>query len=141
MTEEDLWIDGPDDIANAPMPKRRGARSKGRNSNAKSAGTYTMIPHDRGLKLAKCTGDSVLAVLIALECAIYEAKRNRAARCNRVALTNHLLKRYRITHQAKNRGLRRLTATGVITVEWSNKSAPMVTHHWYTKGGELKGVR
>ena len=94
-----------------------------------------MIPHDRGLKLAKFTGDSVLAVLIALECAVYGAESNQ------VALTNNLLKRYGIVRQVKNRGLRRLVAAGVITVEWREQLAPIVTHHWYTKSGKLKGVR
>lgn len=99
---------------------------------AKLVGTWAQIPHDRGLKLAKRVRDPVLAVLLALEHAIH------TTHSNQVDLTNNLLGRYGITRQSKNRGLRQLAAAGVITVEWREKSAPAVTHHWYTKGGRLK---
>jgi hypothetical protein len=102
---------------------------------AKSAGTWAQIPHDRGLKLAKRLGNPVLAVLLALEQAVHDA------RSNCVKLTNELLGRYRISQQSKNRALRQLVAADVVTVEWHGRAAPTVTHHWYTKGGELKGVR
>jgi hypothetical protein len=50
---DDLWIDGPDDIANAPIPNRRHRR---RPARIKLTGTWAKIPHDRGLELAKRAG-------------------------------------------------------------------------------------
>jgi hypothetical protein len=128
---DDLWIDGPDVIASAPAPKRRRKRRR------ELDGTYAKIPHDRGLKLAKQAGSPVLAVLLALEHAVHEAHNNR------VKLTNGLLKRYGISSQSKVRGLRQLTMAEVISVERGRGryGAPTVTHHWYTRHGELKGVR
>jgi hypothetical protein len=130
---DDLWIDGPDDIANAPIPNRRHRRCPAR---IKLTGTWAKIPHDRGLELAKRVGSPVLAVLLALEHIIHDA------RSNRVKLTNGLLKQYGITRQSKTRGLRRLVAADVITVErGGGREAPIVTHRWYTKYGKLCRVR
>ena len=126
-----LWIDGPDDIANAPKPRRRRSPAK-----IKLAGTWAKIPHDRGLELAKRVGSPVLAVLLALEHIIHDAGSNR------VKLTNGLLKQYGITRQSKTRGLRQLVAANVITLEQcGEREAPVVTHHWYTKYGKLRGAR
>jgi hypothetical protein len=97
----------------------------------KLAGTWAQIPHDRGLKLAQRLGNSVLAVLLALEQAVHHA------RSNRVKLTNNLFKQYGLARQSKNRGLRLLAEAGVVTIEWDGKAAPTVTHHWYTKSGKL----
>jgi hypothetical protein len=94
--------------------------------------TWAPIPHHRGLKLAEKTGNAMLAVLLALEAAIHEA------RSNQVELTNSLLKLYGITSQTKIRGLRRLAGAGDIAVEWRGLKAPIVTHHWYTTEGKLK---
>jgi hypothetical protein len=131
---EDLWIDGPDDIANAPDQKRRRKQRRGLLER-----TYAKIPHDRGLKLAKRIGNPALAVLLALEHVIHDAHSNR------VKLTNGLLERYGISPQSKARGLRQLAAEGTISVASDGRrghgGAPMVTHHWYTRRGELKGVR
>jgi hypothetical protein len=56
-----------------------------------------------------------------------------------VKLTNDILDRYGITRQSKIRALRQIATAGVILVEWNGRgAAPMVTHHWYTKKGELK---
>jgi hypothetical protein len=128
---DDLWIDGPDDIANAPDLKRQRKRRR------ELDGTYAKIPHDRGLKLAKQAGSPVLAVLLALEHAIHKTRNNR------VRLTNGLLERYGISRQSKVRGLRQLTTAEVISVERGRGryGAPAVTHHWYTRHGKLKGVR
>jgi hypothetical protein len=127
----DLWIDGPDDIANAKMPKRRRKwRAMVRESLTR---TYTRIPHDGGLKLAKQAGNALLAVLLALDRAIYEAKGNP------VKLTNDLLGRYGISAQSKTRGLRQLAAAGIISFGGQPREAPMVTHHWYTPRGKFKG--
>ena len=126
---DSLWIDGPDDIANAPGPRRRRRSS----AKVKLTGTWAKFPHDRGLKLAKQAKSPVLAVLLALEHIIHEAGSNR------VKLTNHLLKPYGITSQSKGRGLFQLAAAGVITVErCGQREAPVVTHHWYTKRGGLR---
>ena len=94
--------------------------------------TWAKIPHNRGLKLAKQTKNSVLAVLLALESAVYDA------RCNQVKLTNHQLNTYKISRQAKIKGLRQLIAAEVVSVEWNGLEAPVVTHHWYTKQGKLR---
>jgi hypothetical protein len=128
---DNLWIDGPDDIANAPEPKRRR-----RSAKAKLTGTWAKIPHDRGLKLAKQAKSPVLAVLLALEHIIH------GAGSNRVKLTNGLLKQYGITRQSKARGLRQLVEAGVIAVEQrGEREAPVVTHHWYSKYGKLRCAR
>jgi hypothetical protein len=103
-----------------------------RRKLAKITETWAKIPHHRGLKLTKKTGDSMLAVLLALEVAVHDAHSNQ------VEFTNGLLKQYRIPRQAKIRGLRKLANAGVITVEWRGLMAPLVTHHWYTTEGKLK---
>jgi hypothetical protein len=104
-----------------------------RRKVAKLTKTWAQIPHHRGLDLAKRVGIPALAVLLALEVAIHEA------RCNRVKLTNNLLNQYGITSQSKIRGLRQLTTAGVISVMWDGqRAAPIVTHHWYTEDGKLK---
>jgi hypothetical protein len=94
--------------------------------------TWAQIPHHQGLGLAKRIGIPALAVLLALEVAVHEARRNR------VKLTNDLLDQYGITRQSKIRGLRQIAAAGTISVEWNGQEAPMVTHHWYTDDGKLK---
>ncbi len=96
--------------------------------------TWAQIPHERGLKLAKQTKCPVLAVLLALEAAVYKA------RSNRVKLTNDLFEQYGIRHQSKTRGLRQIAATGAISRERGGrkKASPTVTHHWYTEDGKLK---
>lgn len=135
---EELWTeDQPDDIMNAPTPKQIQRRHRRSTSvKEKLAKTWARIPHDRGLNLAKHSGNPALAVLLALDYAIY------AAHSNRVKLTNGLLEQYRITPQSKMRGLRQLAAAGVITVEPHGQGeAPAVTHHWYNKHGRLKAVR
>ncbi len=130
--DDDLWIDGPDPIADAPDSKRRRKRN-GSTARGKLTESYAPVPHGLGLRLAKDTGNSVLAVLLALDRAIYEAKSNR------VKLTNGLLERYGITHQSKIRGLRRLAAAGVITVgRFRPREAPVVTHRWYTQRGKFR---
>lgn len=106
-----------------------------RRKVAKLTETWAQIPHHRGLELAEKTGSSVLAVLLALESTIYKE------RSNRVEFTNDLLRLYRITRQAKIRGLRQLTDAGVISVEWRGLKSPIVTHHWYTTKGKLKSGR
>jgi hypothetical protein len=103
-----------------------------RRKVAKIAETWVQIPHARGLKLAKQTKCPVLAVLLALEVAVHNA------RSNQVKLTNNLLEQYGITRQSKVRGLRQLGASGIILVEWNGQEAPAVIHHWYTEDGELK---
>jgi hypothetical protein len=130
--KDDLWIDGPDLIANAPPPPPRA-----RTAKEKVADTWAKIPHGLGLKLARDSGNSALAVLLALEHSIYEGH-NNGIHTNRVKLTNNLLKQYGITRHLKRRGLRHLAAAGVITVKQRGKEAPIVTHHWYTRTGELK---
>jgi len=134
---EELWADDElDDILNAPAPKqiqRRHHRSV--SLKEKLAKTFAKIPHDRGLDFAKRSGNSALAVLLALDYVIYDEHSNR------VKLTNNILKQYGITHQSKNRGLRQLAEAGVITVEWRGQGeAPFVTHHWYTADGKLNMV-
>jgi hypothetical protein len=99
---------------------------------AKLTDTWAQIPHHRGLQLAKQVGDPVLAVLLALEAAIHEA------RSNQVELTNRLLGTYRIGRQSKGLGLRQLAAAGIVSIEWRGRKAPMVTHHWYTSRGALR---
>jgi hypothetical protein len=94
--------------------------------------TWARIPHHHGIKLAKRDGNPVLAVLLALEHLVHGAKSNR------IKFTNDLLKQYKIAPQSKSRGLRRLAAAGVITIEQDGKAAPVVTHLWYTKGGKLR---
>jgi hypothetical protein len=94
--------------------------------------TWAKIPHHRGLKLAKQAKNSVLAVLLALESAVHEAH------CNQVKLTNDQLNPYKISRQAKIRGLRQLITAEVVSVEWNGLGAPVVTHHWYTKQGKLR---
>jgi hypothetical protein len=124
---ENLWIDGPDDIANALAPRQR------RRAKRSTTNTWAKIPHDRGLTLAKRSGNSVLAVLLALEIAIHNA------RSNRVKVTNGLLEQYGITPQSKMRGLRRLAAADVIAIEpHGQREAPVVRHRWYTRRGELR---
>jgi hypothetical protein len=103
-----------------------------RRKAAKLAETWAKIPHGRGLKLAKQAGNPVLAVLLILEAAIHDAHSNQ------VKLTNSLLRLYKIGRQSKTRGLRQLTAAGVISVEGRGREAPVITHHWYTKKGKLK---
>ena len=128
---DNLWTDGPDDIANAPAPRRR------QKPRRELDGTYAKIPHDRGLKLAKLIGNPALAVLLALEHVIHKTSSNR------VKLTNGLLERYGISPQSKARGLRQLTAAEVISVGKCGRGqygAPTVTHHWYTRHGKLKGI-
>ena len=132
---DDLWIDGPDDIANAPAATRCP-----RTAKEKVADTWAKIPHDLGLKLAKRAKNPLLAVLLALEHSIHEAHAN-GIHTNQVKLTNNLLKQYKITHQTKHRGLHQLATAGVISVKRRGGEAPVVTHHWYTRTGELKGVR
>ena len=105
------------------------ARQRRRASLAK---TWAKIPHHRGIELAKRIRDPAMVVLLVLEHLIHGAKSNR------VKLTNDLLKQYGITRPAKARGLRQLAKAGVITVEQDGKAAPVVTHLWYTKGGELR---
>lgn len=132
MSENPLFDENqPDDIPKAPERRRR----KRSDAEMELAGTWAKIPHDRGLELAKRTGNPVLAVLLTLEHAIYSAGSNQ------VKLTNGLLKQYGITQQSKNRGLRQLAAAGVIAVEWRGKAAPIVTHRWYTKRGKLREAR
>jgi hypothetical protein len=97
--------------------------------------TWAKIPHHQGLKLAKQVGDSILAVLLILEAAIHNAHSNQ------VELTNGLLKQYKISRQAKTRGLRQLAAAGAISVVWRGHRAPIVIHHWYTERGKLKKCR
>jgi hypothetical protein len=106
--------------------------SRKRRKAAKLGETWAKIPHHQGLELAKRTGNSVLAVLLILEAAVHDAHGNQ------VELTNGLLKLYKIQRQAKNRGLRQLAAAEVVSVEWRGRKAPVVTHHWYTKRGELR---
>jgi hypothetical protein len=133
MSEDHLWPkDQPDDLLSAPdRPRRQRKRSK----VARLAQTWAKIPHHRGLELAKRAGDSMLAVLLVLEHIIHEAHSNR------IKLTNDLLKQYGITRQSKTRGLRKLAAAEVISVEQHGLEAPIVTRHWYTKGGELRKGR
>jgi hypothetical protein len=106
-----------------------------RRKLAKITGTWAQIPHHRGFELAKKTGNSVLAVLLALEAAIHEAHSNQ------VEFTNGLLQFYGIERQAKIRGLRQLADAGVISIKWRGRKAPIVTHHWYTTKGKLKAGR
>lgn len=100
--KDDLWIEGPDDFANAP--KRRLKRRSPTVTDIKLNGTWAKIPHDRGLKLAKRIGNPALAVLLVLEHTIH------AAHTNRVKLTNGLFERYGISPQSKTRGLHQLAA-------------------------------
>jgi hypothetical protein len=132
----DLWIEGPDDIGNMPLPKRRPKSRRAPATVVKLNGTYARIPHDRGLKLAKRIGNPALAVLLALEHVIHQEHTNR------VKLTNGLLERYGISRQSKSRGLSQLGAAGVISVVKRGRfEAPIVTHHWYTRQGKLRGIR
>jgi hypothetical protein len=103
--------------------QRKGARLKA---------TWAQIPHHRGIKLAKRSKSPALAVLLVLEHLIHGAKGNR------VKLTNDLFKQYGIARQSKRWGLTQLADAGVITIEQAGKEAPIVTHLWYTKGGELR---
>jgi len=105
-----------------PPPKKLSKRAYGRFN------AWVKIPLERGLRLAKQTGNPVLAVLLVLDRAIFE----NGGR-NPVVLTNALLRQYGISHQSKTRGLRRLEAAGVVSVEWNRdrKVAPIVTHRWY----------
>jgi hypothetical protein len=66
-----------------------------RRKVAKLTKSWAQIPHERGLKIAKQAGNPILAVLLALEAAIHEA------RSNRVKLTNDLLEQYEITPSPK----------------------------------------
>ena len=93
--------------------------------------TWAKVPHQRGIELAKRIGNPALAVLLVLEHLIHRA------RCNRVKVTNHLLRKFGISHQSKNRGLRQLRAAGVVTFDDNAKAAPVVTHLWYTEDGKL----
>jgi hypothetical protein len=115
-------------------PGTRGRRKATKMSRRRPE-TWAKIPHRQGFELAKRAGNPMLAVLLALEVAIY------AAHSNRIKLTNGLLRRYRITPQSKTRGLRQLVAAGVVSVEQSGFVAPFVTHHWYTKKGVLRKSR
>ena len=127
----DLWIEGPDDIANAPASKRR--RRRGSTAEKEIIKTWARIPHDKGLRLAKQIGNPVLAVLLVLEHVVH------GAHSNRVKLTNGLLERYGITPQSKTRGLRQLAAAGVISIrKYGKGEAPVVTHYWYTQRGEFR---
>lgn len=129
----DLWIEGPDDIANAPTLKRRRRRSGSATEEEKFTKTWAQIPHDKGLKLAKQIGNPALAVLLVLEHVVH------GARSNRVKLTNGLLERYGITPQSKTRGLRQLASGGVISIrKYGKGEAPVVTHHWYNNRGKFK---
>jgi hypothetical protein len=132
----DLWMDGPDDILNAPLPKRRPKPRRNSAAAKKFDGTYARIPHDRGLRLAKRIGNPALAVLLVLEHVVHHAHTNR------VTLTNGLLEQYGISPQSKIRGLRQLAAAEVISVGKRGQfESPIVTHHWYTPKGKLKGMR
>ena len=82
----------------------------------------------------------MLAVLLALEYSIHEAH-TKGIHTNQVKLTNNLLKQYKITRQAKFKGLRQLATAGVISMKQSGREAVVVMHHWYTKTGKLKGVK
>jgi hypothetical protein len=120
----------------APLQKKPGGKPEAKPARQKAAKltkTWAQIPHHQGLQLAKRIRNPALAVLLILEAAAHEAGSNR------VKLTNKLLKPYKITHQSKTRGLRQLAAAGVISVEWGRaggkKTAPIVTHHWYTEDG------
>jgi hypothetical protein len=134
---EELWDEyQPDDILNAPAPKQtRKLHHRSTSVKEKLAKTFAKIPHDRGLDFAKRSGNSALAVLLALDYVIFDEHSNR------VKLTNNILKQYGITHQSKIRGLRQLAEAGVITVEWCGQGeAPFVTHHWYNEYGQLNVV-
>jgi hypothetical protein len=134
---EELWDEyQPDDIMNAPAPEQiQRRRRRSAALKEKLAKTFAKIPHDRGLDFAKRSGNSALAVLLALDYVIFDEHSNR------VKLTNNILKQYGITHQSKIRGLRQLAEADVIAVEWCGRGeAPIVTHRWYTADGKLNMV-
>jgi hypothetical protein len=115
-----------EELDTAVQPSKRQRREK-----ATFGMTWAMVPHKRGIELAKRIGNPALAVLLVLEHLIHGEK------CNRVKVTNDLPKKFGISHQSKNRGLRQLAAGGVVTIEWRGKEAPIATHLWYDDDGKL----
>jgi hypothetical protein len=116
-----------DDLDTGAKPSKAWQRRRARLTT-----TWAQIPHHRGIELAKRIQAPALAVLLLLEHLIHGAKSNR------VKLTNDLFKQYGIARQSKRWGLTQLADAGVITIEQAGKEAPVVTHLWYTKGGELR---
>jgi hypothetical protein len=93
--------------------------------SAKRVRSWAKIPHDEGIELARRLRCPALAVLLALDRAIFTTKRNPTK------LTNNLLRRYGVTRQAKARALGQLQDAGVVVVERRGKGAPMVMHRWH----------
>jgi hypothetical protein len=135
--DDELWAkDQPDDLLDVQPARRRQHTTWRKEKTARLTKTWAKIPHDQGLQLAKQARSPLLAVLLALEAAVHEEHSNQ------VKLTNGLLGQYAITPQSKTRGLRQLAAAKVISIKrGGSKQAPVVTHHWYTKDGELRKRR
>jgi hypothetical protein len=86
--------------------------------------SWAKIPHHQGIEIAKRAKSPVLAVLLALDHAVFKSGHNPTS------LTNEMLAQYGIQRRSKTRALRQLEGWGVVAVAWKGKEAPMVRHNW-----------
>jgi hypothetical protein len=121
----DLFIEGPDDIANAPLPKRRQRRQGGSAGNGNSVGRHI------GWPLSWFTW--VYPVLHSkgeLAVALYLYRLRAIQHSRTVKVSNVLLLvELGIDRHAKYRALRRLADAGIITVRRKpHRSLEIVFH-------------
>lgn len=95
-----------------PSAKRRKARQEE---------AFVLVPLTRAAEVVKCMREKGVMVWIVL---MYLAWKDKSPT---VQLSNEIMKRYGISRHTKYRALATLEAAGIVTIEWQNKQAPMVT--------------
>jgi hypothetical protein len=125
---------GPDDPADVfnDLDALRAVQSGGTRlpqRRTRTKETFARIPHERARLLARHKIDgSAWALLIELDCLIFNARGR-----NPVRLTNQNLK---IHPDTKRRALTQLQKAGIISVAPQEPGrAPLVTHHWFPLQG------
>jgi hypothetical protein len=116
---DDEFIEANAEAAAAKTAARRPARA-----------AFVQLPYEQLLRAAGIAHAADAAVLIELEYRVFKTHRNP------VELTNTPLRDVGISHQAKNRALRRWELAGAITVTWRGRKAPLVTVLWRPHGAQ-----
>jgi hypothetical protein len=110
MTEEDLWIDGPDELARAAAgPTKRKAEP------------FVQVPLWWIERMTRATGTARAFVGLWL---LYLAWKTKS---NKVTLPNGQLEARGVSRKVKSRALRQLEAAGLIKVSRRKYKTPTVT--------------
>jgi hypothetical protein len=119
-----FWVETSERPVNAKRAKKR------KRVTALQNGWMQMWREDI-IRITQLTRSArPIIILMVLSFLVHEAKSNR------VILTNDLLKMHGVDRQMKRQALRILETIGVISIERSDRTAPIIIHNWYAVDGK-----